>query len=228
MSIGQNLADVRAKIARAAKSSGRCLEDIKLVAVSKTVAIEGISDAYAEKQRAFGENKVQEWLNKYDQLPADCEWHLIGSLQTNKVKYLNNRIALIHSLDRLSLLEKLDAEGEKKDHVWNVLVQVNVAKDEAKSGLETYEVKDFIENAVAFPYVRIKGLMTIGALSASDEETRQCFRQLRELRDSLHNAKYPGKITELSMGMSDDFEMAVEEGATIVRVGSKIFGHRNY
>ncbi|ADY55022.1 protein of unknown function UPF0001 [Syntrophobotulus glycolicus DSM 8271] len=227
MSIKQNLLDIRARIVRAAANSGRRIEDIKLVAVSKTVAIEGLAEAYAENQKVFGENRVQEWQDKYEHLAADCEWHIIGSLQTNKVKYLNSRIVLIHSLDRLPLLEKLNSEGEKKGGVWNALVQVNVARDEAKAGLEVNEVRDFIENAVAFPKVKIKGLMTIGALNATAGETRDCFHQLRELRNSLQTVKYPEKIQELSMGMSDDFETAIEEGATIVRIGSRIFGHRS-
>lgn len=229
MNIEKNLFEVRRKIRMAAERSGRKADSVKIVAVSKTVTEDRILEAYRLGQRVFGENRVQEWQKKYPGLPDDCEWHFIGRLQTNKVKYLNRRIALIHSLDRLALLEKLNAEGEKRRITWPALVQVNVARDEAKAGLKVEEVKDFLTAAVDYPYVTISGLMTIGALDASPEETRGFFRELRELRDKLRRSKLPGadKICELSMGMSQDFEMAVEEGATIVRIGSNIFGLRS-
>lgn len=162
-------------------------------------------------------------------LPQDCQWHIIGRLQTNKVKYLDDSIALIHSLDRFALLEKLNLEGEKRQIRWKTLVQVNVARDEAKAGLEIEELQDFMDSVHDFPYVTVHGLMTIGALNAGPEETRGYFRKLREIRDDLltKGAGGPNGLPHLSMGMSQDYETAVEEGTTIVRVGSTIFGHRN-
>lgn len=229
MSITENIADVRVKILAAAERAGRKADCVKILAVSKTVSEDRIMEAYNAGQKYFGENKVQEWQRKSPLLPADCEWHIIGRLQTNKIKYLNSGIALIHSLDRLPLLQKLEDEGAKRQICWNTLIQVNVAKDEAKAGLEIEEVKDFLIAVKDCSYVRVKGLMTIGALDASKEETRSFFRKLKEIRDGLiaGGDANQGELTELSMGMSQDYELAVEEGATIVRIGSTIFGQRN-
>lgn len=229
MSIAGNILEVKQKIAAAAERVGRKPENVAILAVSKTVPADIIIEAYQAGLRAFGENKVQEWQDKHILLPGDCDWHIIGRLQTNKVKYLDDSIALIHSLDRMSLLEKLNEEGEKRLIQWNTLVQVNVARDEAKAGLETEEIEDFLKVVQGYPNVYVRGLMTIGALDAGPEETRGYFRKLREIRDDLmRKGILPGNtLPHLSMGMSQDYEMAVEEGATIVRVGSVIFGHRN-
>lgn len=227
--ISGNLSDVKGKIRAAAERSGRHAEAIKLVAVSKTISEDIILQAYHQGQKIFGENKVQEWQRKQPLLPADCEWHLIGRLQTNKIKYLDTTVALIHSLDRFSLLEKLNAEGEKRQITWKTLIQVNVAKDEAKAGMEVEEVKDFLDAARNHPFVQVLGLMTIGALDASREDTRDFFRQLREIKTGLiaKGVRTEEEFPHLSMGMSQDYELAVEEGATIVRIGSSIFGQRN-
>lgn len=229
MSIEENITAVKQKIGAAAERAGRRSEMIKLVSVTKTVSEDRILEAYHVGQRFFGENKVQEWQKKKPLLPPDCEWHLIGRLQTNKVKYLDASVAFIHSLDRFSLLEKLEAEGQKRQIVWKTLVQVNVAKDEAKAGLEIEEVGEFLEAARGYSYVKVLGLMTIGALGAGPEETRGYFRRLRELREELigKGVRSREELPHLSMGMSQDYELAIEEGATIVRIGSVIFGHRN-
>jgi pyridoxal phosphate enzyme (YggS family) len=229
MNIEENLAMIRRKISAAAERSGRSPGDIKLIAVSKTVSEDKILEAYHLGQNIFGENKVQEWQRKYPLLPSDFEWHLIGRLQTNKIKYLDAGVALIHSLDRLPLLEKLNAEGEKRQITWKTLIQVNVAKDQAKAGLEVEEVKDFLETARDYPFVQVLGLMTIGALEASPEETRGFFRKLRELKEEMiaKGVRREEDFFHLSMGMSQDYALAVEEGATIVRIGSSIFGQRN-
>lgn len=223
MNVETNIKDILLRIKAAAEKSGREDHNIHLVAVSKNVSISRIDEAYRAGQKAFGENRVQEWVQKYDLLPTDCEWHIIGRLQTNKIKYLTDKVTLIHSLDRFSLLEKLNSEGEKKQIVWPSLIQVNVAQDQAKAGLEMEEVKDFLIATTDYPYVRVSGLMTIGALEARPEETRVFFRQLREIRDNLRRQGVGKELKHLSMGMSQDYELAVEEGATIVRVGSKIF-----
>jgi len=229
MEVIENITDVKQNINAALERSGRKKDTVKIVAVTKTVPEERILESYKGGHKIFGENKVQEWQKKSILLPKDCEWHLIGRLQTNKIKYLDERIALIHSLDRYSLLEKLNAEGEKRQISWKTLIQVNVARDESKTGLELEEVKDFIENVKDHSFVQVIGLMTIGALDATLDETRGYFRKLRETRDELiHKAVCTREeLLHLSMGMSQDYELAVEEGATIVRVGSSIFGQRN-
>ncbi|KUO60723.1 MAG: pyridoxal phosphate biosynthesis protein [Gracilibacter sp. BRH_c7a] len=226
MNVETNIKDVLIRIKAAAERTDREASNIQLVVVSKNVSLEKIEEAYKAGQKNFGENRVQEWMQKHSLLPGNCEWHIIGRLQTNKIKYLNERVTLIHSLDRFSLLEKLNSEGEKNQIIWPTLVQVNVARDQAKAGLEIEEVKDFLLSAKDFPYVRVSGLMTIGALKAEPEETRGYFRKLRELRDNLlrQGVGNEEELKHLSMGMSQDYELAVEEGATIVRIGSKIFG----
>ncbi len=223
MNVETNIKDILLRIKAAAERTGREDHNIKLIAVSKNVSIAKIDEAYKLGQKAFGENRVQEWVQKHSLLPYDCEWHIIGRLQTNKIKYLTQQVTLIHSLDRFSLLEKLNSEGEKKQIVWPSLIQVNVAQDQGKAGLGMEEVKDFLVSTKDYPYVSVSGLMTIGALEARPEETRFFFQQLRELRDNLKRQGVGEELKHLSMGMSQDYELAVEEGATIVRVGSKIF-----
>jgi len=224
--VRENLIVVHQRIQEALEKGGRCGEQVKLVAVSKRAGIDLIEEAYRFGQRDFGENHVQEWLKKKDQLPEACSWHFVGRLQTNKIKFLDKRIALIHSLDRLALLEALNAEGEKRNHIWNTLLQVNVAEDRAKAGLGIADVPEFFQKAESCRFVRITGLMTIGRGGATPQETRETFAALRVLRDRLLLAGVPGteELADLSMGMSRDLEIAVEEGATIVRVGSDIFG----
>jgi len=225
--IEQNLAEVRQRIDQAADRSQRDAKTIRLLAVSKYQAVSALEEAYRAGQRRFAENRVQEWLEKAPTLKKDCEWHLVGSLQTNKVKYLDSSVFMIHSLDRFSLLKMLNAQGERCGIIWKTLVQVNIARDPAKAGLKPEEVPDFLNSVGDYPHVQVQGLMTIGALEASVAETRGFFRQLRVLRDTLQARKISGvDLRELSMGMSGDFEMAVEEGATFVRVGRKIFGAR--
>ncbi|NLM21304.1 MAG: YggS family pyridoxal phosphate-dependent enzyme [Peptococcaceae bacterium] len=229
MSIAENLRLINHNINKALERSGR-KDSVKLIAVSKTMSTDVILKAYTAGQKIFGENRVQEWREKSTVLPEDCEWHIIGRLQTNKVKYLNSRVALIHSLDRFNLLEKLNVEGEKQGLVWKTLLQVNVAQDVAKAGVGIDEVEDFLLTARNYPFVNIIGLMTIGNLEASPAETRLHFRALREIRDKMLEKGVCDSQTffHLSMGMSQDYETAVEEGATFVRVGSSIFGERQY
>ena len=225
--IEQSLVEVRQRIDQAAARSNRDPSTVRLLAVSKTQPVSALEEAYRVGQRRFAENRVQEWLEKAPCLKNDCEWHLVGSLQTNKVKYLDQSVSMIHSLDRFSLLKTLNAQGGRCGIIWTTLVQVNIARDPAKAGLMSEEVPDFLKSIVDYPHVRVHGFMTIGAKAASSAETRGFFCQLRELRDTLQSGKWSGvDLRELSMGMSGDFEMAVEEGATLVRVGRGIFGER--
>lgn len=227
MSIEDNLKQINQRIGKAAESAGRQPQDIKLLAVSKTMKSDVVKEAHRAGQRFFAENRVQEWLEKAPALPKDCEWHLIGRLQTNKVKYLDDSIALIHSLDRLSLLKTLEEQGAKRDITWPVLVEVNTARDPDKAGLMREEVEDFLNSIADCPHVQAFGLMTIGALEATPEETQGFFRELRQIRDTLQKKEIPQvMLKELSMGMSRDFELAIAEGATMVRVGRQIFGER--
>ncbi|HUX47151.1 MAG TPA: YggS family pyridoxal phosphate-dependent enzyme [Desulfosporosinus sp.] len=225
--IEQSLVEVRQRINQAVVRSNRDPRSIRLLAVSKTQPVSAVEEAYRVGQRRFAENRVQEWAEKATFLKNDCEWHLVGRLQTNKVKYLDQSISMIHSLDRFSLLETLSAQGERCGIIWTTLVQVNIARDPAKAGLKPEEVSDFLNSIGDYPHVHVQGFMTIGARDASSAETRGFFRQLRVLRDTLQARKWSGvDLRELSMGMSGDFEMAIEEGATLVRVGRQIFGER--
>ncbi|AFM01706.1 MULTISPECIES: YggS family pyridoxal phosphate-dependent enzyme [Desulfitobacterium] len=227
MDIFGNLSAVQQRIHQAAVKSGRDPSAIKLLAVSKTMSVGTVEKAYEAGQRFFAENRVQEWQDKVIQLPKDCEWHLIGRLQTNKVKYLDERVTLIHSLDRLSLLETLESQGAQRNIVWPTLVQVNIARDSQKAGLLEEEVEDFLTEAAGYKHIRVYGLMTIGALNASPEDTQGFFRQLRLLKERLEKKTLPHvNLKELSMGMSQDFEWAIQEGSTIIRVGRQIFGER--
>lgn len=208
-------------------AAGRRPEEIQLLAVSKTKSSETVYQAYEAGQRDFAENRVQEWLEKVSQLPDDCRWHIIGRLQTNKVKYLDSRVAFIHSLDRLSLLDELERQGARKGWIWPTLVQVNTAHDPNKTGLLENELGDFLEAVAQCQHVRVHGLMTIGALEATPEETREYFQRLRKLKEKFQEKRIPNvELHELSMGMSQDFEIAIQEGATMVRVGRQIFGER--
>lgn len=227
MEIYENLSKVHQKIYEASLSAGRNPSEIKLLAVSKTMSPEVVRLAYDAGQREFAENRVQEWQEKVPVLPQDCRWHIIGRLQSNKVKYLDSRISLIHSLDRLSLLEELEHQGARQEIIWPTLVQINIAQDPNKAGLLENEVEDFLEVVARSEHVRVHGLMTIGALGAPPEETRDFFRKLRLLKERLQEKRIPQvNLTELSMGMSQDFEVAIQEGATIIRVGRQIFGER--
>ncbi|WP_018212649.1 YggS family pyridoxal phosphate-dependent enzyme [Desulfitobacterium hafniense] len=227
MDIYGNLFAVGQRIQQAAVKSGRDPSAIKLLAVSKTMSAGTVQRAYEAGQRSFAENRVQEWQDKVTQLPEDCQWHLIGRLQTNKVKYLDERIKLIHSLDRLGLLETLESQGAQRNIIWPTLVQVNIARDSQKAGLLAEEVEDFLREAAGCQHIRVYGLMTIGALGASPEDTQGFFRELRLLKERLQQKNLPHvNLKELSMGMSQDFEWAIQEGATIIRVGRQIFGER--
>jgi len=229
MSIAENLRHIQDRIISATKRSGRNPDSVRLVAVSKTQSADAVRAALEAGQQIFGENYVQEFLEKAQQLPESVEWHFIGSLQSNKVKYLAGLTRLIHSVDRLSLAQELDRQWEKVDKVCDILLQVNISREATKSGTTSEDLLQLAREVSLLPHVRIKGLMTIPPFFDEPERVRPYFRELKRLSDLLAAEKIPGiTMEELSMGMSGDFEVAVEEGATLVRVGSAIFGERYY
>lgn len=228
--IQKNIDIVRENIKQACMCSGRDEKDVTLICVSKTKPVADIQTAYECQERNFGENKVQEMTDKYQELPKDIRWHFIGHLQRNKVKYIIDKAYLIHSVDSLRLAEQIEAEGVKHGVVANILIQVNVSQEETKFGLDTEEVTDMIKTiSGTLPHIRIKGLMTIAPFTEHPEENRVYFRQLRELSEEIAGLNLNHvEMSELSMGMTGDYMVAIEEGATLVRVGTGIFGNRIY
>lgn len=228
--IYDNYLEVQDKIRKACERAGRNPEEVTLIAVSKTKPNEMIQELYDHGVRAFGENKVQEMDAKEAALPKDIEWHLIGHLQRNKVKYIISKAALIHSVDSLRLAETINCEAAKKNVTAKILIEVNVAQEETKFGVSMEEVLPLIEQISATcPNVRICGLMTIAPYVENPEENREIFKNLRKLSIDIGGKNINNvSVDILSMGMSNDFEVAVEEGATHVRVGTSIFGARNY
>ena len=227
--LAENLQQVNANIEKACAAVSRDPGEVTLVAVSKTKPVSMLQEAYDAGARVFGENKVQEIMDKYDQLPSDIQWHMIGHLQRNKVKYIVDKVAMIHSVDSLRLAETIEKEAAKKAVIVPILIEVNVAQEESKFGLKPEEVLPLIEQIADFSHIRIKGLMTIAPYVDNAEENREIFRELKKLSVDIA-AKNINNVTMsvLSMGMTGDYMVAVQEGATMVRVGTGIFGARNY
>lgn len=225
----EQLEEVERKIHSACERAGRKRDEVTLIAVSKTNPVPVLQEAYNLGVRVFGENKVQEFTGKYEVLPKDICWHLIGHLQTNKVKYIIDKATLIHSVDSLKLAETIEKEAAKKNCVAQILVEVNVAKEESKFGLKTDEVIPFIEKISIFEHVRVCGLMTIAPFVENPEDNRPVFSNLQKLSVDIKKKNIDNvNVSILSMGMTNDYEVAIEEGATMVRVGTGIFGARNY
>ena len=224
-----NLNDVEKRIQAACDRSGRKREEVLLVAVSKTKPVEMIEEIMAAGIVEFGENKPQELRDKYEGLPKNLHFHMIGHLQTNKIKYVIDRAVLIHSIDSIRLAEAVNAEAKKHDRIMPVLVEVNVAQEESKSGFLVEETEKAIREIAKLSNIRVEGLMTIAPFVENAEENRQYFVKLRKLSVDIA-AKNIDNVTmhHLSMGMTGDYEVAIEEGATMVRVGTGIFGERNY
>lgn len=222
MIIKQNLEEILKTVAKGCT----------LIAVSKTHPAEKVLEAYASGHRVFGENKVQEMTTKYESLPKDIQWHLIGHLQSNKVKYIAPFVHLIHSIDSLKLLQEVDKQAKKFNRVIDCLLQIHVAQEETKFGFSKPEVMDFIKSS-ALPNlqaVRIVGIMGMASFTENMDQVRAEFKMLKNLFDELKSMPLPENVVmkELSMGMSGDYKIAMEEGSTMVRVGSAIFGQRNY
>lgn len=227
--ITENLERVRKNIQDACRSVGRDPEEVTLIAVSKTKPVELLQEAYQAGARDFGENKVQEIMDKYPQLPSDIRWHMIGHLQRNKVKYIVDKAAMIHSVDSLRLAQTIEQEAAKHDVQVPILLEVNVAEEDSKFGLKMDEVLPLIEAIAEFPHIRVCGLMTIAPYVENAEENRMFFRQLKKLSVDIAAKNINNvSMSVLSMGMTGDYQVAVQEGATMVRVGTGIFGERNY
>jgi hypothetical protein len=234
--IGRNLADVKNRIHDCCMKFGRNPEDITLVAVSKTFPSEAVCEAYRTGHRDYGENKVQELVSKYDALnDKEINWHLIGHLQTNKVKYIAKFVHLIHSVDSVKLADKINSEAKKAGRLIDCLIQVNTSHEEQKSGCEIEDAFCIVKEISSMDNVKVKGLMTIGKMIFDEnnpvevDEVRENFRILKKLFDEIKaNGITNTDMRYLSMGMTSDFEIAIEEGSNMLRIGSAIFGYRNY
>lgn len=226
--IKENLENVEKRIADACMHSKRDRKEVTLICVSKTKPVEMIQEAYDLGQREFGENKAQEMKEKYELLPKDIKWHFIGHLQTNKVKYVVGRAYLIHSVDSFHLAEAIEQESSKRGVISNILIEVNVAEEESKFGIQTKETLELVEKVAKLPHIRVMGLMTIAPFVDNAEENRQIFQKLYDLSvDIKQKNNHNVTMDILSMGMTNDYEVAIEEGAAYIRVGTGIFGERN-
>ncbi len=225
----KNFQSVEARIQAACDRAGRSRKEVTLIAVSKTKPVEMLQTIYDAGSRDFGENKVQEMCDKIEQLPTDIRWHMIGHLQTNKVKYIVGRVSLIHSVDSLHLAQEIEKQAAKLDVIVPILIEVNIAEEESKFGIHKEETISLVREVAALPHIRIQGLMTIAPYVENPEDNRAYFRGIKQLsvdiaRENIDNVS----MDCLSMGMTGDYEVAIEEGATMVRVGTGIFGERNY
>lgn len=228
--IAQNITVVKQNIEAACDRADREVDSITLIAVSKTKPVSMLEEAYATGCRDFGENKVQELTQKYEVLPKDIRWHMIGHLQRNKVKYIVGKVHLIHSVDSLRLAQEISKESEKKQVTTNILLEVNIAGEDSKFGLSEKEaVIALVEEVSKLPGIAVKGLMTVAPYVENAEENRQYFQALKQLSVDIMQKNIDNvNMDILSMGMTGDYEVAVEEGATHVRVGTGIFGERDY
>lgn len=227
--IKENLAHVQENIKAACKRAGRDEKEVTLIAVSKTKPVEMIREAIEYGIIDFGENKVQEMCNKMEVIPEKLNWHLIGHLQTNKVKYVVDKAYLIHSVDSIKLASTINELAQKKGVVCNILVEVNVAGEESKFGIKPSECESFVREISRYKNIKVRGLMTIAPFVENPEDNRVHFASLKKLLVDINRKNIDNvSMDVLSMGMTNDYEVAVEEGATLVRVGTGIFGERNY
>jgi len=228
MGVAENIKYVKDRIQVACKRANRDSRDIILIGVSKTHPIEKLIEANEAGIEVFGESKAQELMEKFEQLQG-VKWHFIGHLQKNKVKYIIDKVELIHSLDDIELAQEIDKRAKNIDKVMDVLIQINIGKEESKYGIYKQDIWDFCNSLKDFENIKVKGLMCIPPADANIDETRKYFREMKQIYDDVKKLEYNNfDIMYLSMGMSDDFEVAIEEGANIVRVGTGIFGERYY
>lgn len=227
MSIRENVQFARNKIAEACRRSSREFEEIELVAITKTVDVEQINEAIEAGIRVVGENRVQEAWRKFQEVGEKAHWHMVGHLQTNKVKRVLQFADMIHSVDSVYLAREIQTQAKKLDRTIEILIQVNTSGEESKFGLEPEATIGAIEEVSTLPNLKIKGLMTIGAFLPNPEDVRPCFKLLNDLKDRVNERGITSvEIGTLSMGMTNDYEIAIEEGSTMVRVGTAIFGER--
>lgn len=225
----ENLEAVQSNINMACERAGRRPDEVTLVAVSKTKPLSDIEELIACGVREYGENKVQELVDKYENVSTPVNWHLIGHLQTNKVKYIVDKACLIHSVDSIHLAREIEKEAAKKGLVVPVLIQVNIAHEDTKFGIDEATIYDFINEIKDFSHIKVKGLMTIAPFVENPEENRVHFRKMHQLLLDIKSKSIDNiDMCILSMGMTNDYEIAIEEGSTMVRVGTGIFGERNY
>ena len=227
--ISENITQIQTNIKTACQKCKRSFTDVTLISVSKTKPVSMLMEAYNAGSRDFGENKVQELIEKYDIMPKDIRWHMIGHLQRNKVKYIVDKVFLIHSVDSLKLAEEISKEAQKKNVCVSILIEVNIAGEDSKFGIKPEEAEQLVRSISVLPAVQIKGLMTIAPYTENPEENRIYFQKLRQLAVDIKNENIDNiSMNVLSMGMTGDYEVAIEEGATYARVGTGIFGERQY
>ena len=227
--VQENLTQVEANITAACKRAGRSRNEVTLIAVTKTKPVEMLQEAYDWGSRNFGENKVQEIMDKYDKLPSDIRWHMIGHLQRNKVKYIVDKVCLIHSVDSYRLAEEINIQAKKRGVVVPILIEVNIADEQSKFGVRPEETMQLVREISSLDGVSIRGLMCIAPYVVDSEENRPFFRKIKALSIDIEKENIDNVSMDiLSMGMTGDYEVAIEEGATMVRVGTGIFGERNY
>lgn len=229
MMLKDNFDEVRLNIKRACEKSGRSSDDVTLIAVSKTKPLSDIEELIQYGQTEYGENKVQELVNKYENVSTPVNWHLIGHLQTNKVKYIVDKVKLIHSVDSVHLAREIEKEAAKKNVDVDILIQVNIAHEDTKFGINENDIYDLLDEIKDMSHIHVKGLMTIAPFVENPEENRVHFRNLHQLLLDIKSKNIDNiNMSILSMGMTNDYEIVIEEGSTMVRVGTGIFGERNY
>ena len=224
MSIEKNIENIKNRVKLSLEKSGRDRDDVKIIAVTKTRTVEEINEVVRLGLTHLGENRVQELISKYDDIKGDVRWHLIGHLQKNKVKYIADKVCMIHSVESYSLMEEIEKQCSKIDKIMDILIEVNVSGEESKTGIKPSEVLDYVTKASGYPHIRVKGLMTMAPFDAENDELHQIFSKLYEISVDISSKKLDNVSMEhLSMGMTNDYPIAVEENSTIVRVGTGLF-----
>jgi len=230
LDIQHNIADILKNVEASANKVGKTLDDITVIAVTKTVDYKRANEAIEAGLNNLGENRVQEFMNKYEQMDnSNINWHIIGHLQTNKVKYIINKVKLIHSLESLSLAEEINKRSKQHGVVTEVLVELNIGEEESKFGIKNNELIDFIKSVENLEYIKIVGLMTVAPHVENKEDVRWVFKEMKNLYDVVSNMSFKNvQMKYLSMGMTNDYDVAIEEGSNVIRIGTAIFGSRVY
>lgn len=230
MDIQHNIADILKNVEASANKVGKTLDDITVIAVTKTVDYKRANEAIEAGLNNLGENRVQEFMNKYEQMDnSNINWHIIGHLQTNKVKYIINKVKLIHSLESLSLAEEINKRSKQNGVVTEVLIELNIGEEESKFGIKNNELIDFIKSVENLEYIKIVGLMTVAPYAENKEDVRWVFKEMKNLYDVVSNMSFKNvQMKYLSMGMTNDYDVAIEEGSNVIRIGTAIFGSRVY